>query len=447
MEGEGMKGIIIRDALIIPLSSLPGGATWFKGDIIIEGSYIKAAGEKLLEKENWPDGAAFRDYTVIDGRDQLVIPGFVNCHTHAAMTLLRGYADDLPLQPWLETRIWPREAHLQADDIYWGTQLAVLEMLKSGTTTFADMYFYMEETAQVALEAGMRACLSRGMVGTGEKAELAVEESERFVRAWHGQGEGRITCLFGPHAPYTCPPEYLERVMALADAHGVGLHIHLAETAQEVADISRQYGQRPVELLASIGFFTGRHVLAAHCVHLSEKEIDILVQHHVGIAHNPESNMKLASGIAPVPELLRQGAIVGLGTDGAASNNNLDMLEEMRTCALLHKVITKDPTVLPADVVLEMATKNGAAVLGLKDVGTLTPGQKADLVLVNLRQPHLTPLHQPVANLVYAAQSSDVQTVIVDGKLLMKDRQMLTLDEERILFEAGERSRSLANKK
>ncbi|MGI6606371.1 MAG: amidohydrolase [Peptococcia bacterium] len=442
-----MKGIIIKDALIIPLSSLPGGSAWFRGDIIIEGSYIKAIGEKLLEKENQPDGAAFRDYSVIDGRDCLVIPGFVNCHTHAAMTMLRGYADDLPLQPWLETKIWPREAHLQADDIYWGAQLAVLEMLKSGTTTFADMYFYMEETAQVALESGIRACLSRGMVGTGDKAELAIEESEQFVRAWHGKGEGRITCLFGPHAPYTCPPEYLQRVMALADAHGVGLHIHLAETEQEVADISRQYGQRPVELLASIGFFTGRHVLAAHCVHLAEEEIDILVRHHVGIAHNPESNMKLASGIAPVPQLIQRGAIVGLGTDGAASNNNLDMLEEMRTCALLHKVNTYDPTVMPADVVLEIATKNGAKVLGLSEVGTLAPGQKADLLLLNLRQPHLTPLHQPVANLVYAAQSSDVQTVIVDGKIVMKDRQMLTMDEERILFEAGERSRILASKR
>ncbi len=445
-----MQGILIKNALIVPLTSVPGLTrdqySWFNGDIIIEGSIIKAIGKNLPEKEGLEKAAADQGYTVINGDGHLVLPGFVNCHTHAAMTMLRGYADDLPLMAWLEEKIWPREAYMQAEDIYWGTQLAVLEMLKSGTTTFADMYTMMEETAQVVLESGIRACLSRGMIGIGENAEQAITESEQLIRTWHGQGEGRITCMFGPHAPYTCPPAYLQRVMGLADTYGVGMHIHLAETQQEIAEITQHYGLRPVELLESLGFFEGRHVLAAHCVHLTEQEMGILANRHVGIAHNPESNMKLASGIAPVPKLLAKGAVVGLGTDGAASNNNLDMLEEMRTCALLHKVATLDPTVLPAGAVLEMATRKGAEALDLRQIGSLAPGQKADLLLLNLKQPHLTPLHDPVANLVYAAQSTDVQTVIIDGKIIMKDRQMLTMDEERILFEAGERGKALASK-
>ncbi len=455
-----MSRILIQKALIAPLVTLPeltsSEQLWFTGDILIEGQYIKAVGKDLSGYCSAGGGsgsgkeagtlAEKGNLTVLNGQDYLVFPGFVNCHTHAAMTMLRGYADDLPLMIWLEQKIWPREAFLEKGDIYWGSQLAVLEMLKSGTTTFADMYFYMEETAQVALEAGIRACLSRGMVGAGPNRETAVQESESLVQTWHGQGEGRISCMFGPHAPYTCPPEYLKRVIALADTYGVGLHIHLAETRQEVEDIRRQYGLRPIELMESIGLFDGRHVLAAHCVHLAENEMAILARHQVGIAHNPESNMKLASGIAPVPQLLAHGAVVGLGTDGAASNNNLDMLEEMRSCALLHKVAQMDPTVMPAPLVLELATKRGAAALGLKDTGSLAPGQKADLVMLKLREPHLTPLHDPIANLIYAARSTDVQTVIVDGRIVMKDRHMLTMDEERILYEAAVRGRALVER-
>ena len=455
-----MSRILIQKALIAPLVTLPeltsSEQLWFTGDILIEGQYIKAVGKDLSGYCSAGGGsgsgkeagtlAEKGNLTVLNGQDYLVFPGFVNCHTHAAMTMLRGYADDLPLMIWLEQKIWPREAFLEKGDIYWGSQLAVLEMLKSGTTTFADMYFYMEETAQVALEAGIRACLSRGMVGAGPNRETAVPESESLVQTWHGQGQGRISCMFRPHAPYTCPPEYLKRVMALADTYGVGLHIHLAETRQEVEDIRRQYGLRPIELMESIGLFDGRHVLAAHCVHLAENEMAILARHQVGIAHNPESNMKLASGIAPVPQLLAHGAVVGLGTDGAASNNNLDMLEEMRSCALLHKVAQMDPTVMPAPLVLELATKRGAAALGLKDTGSLAPGQKADLVMLKLREPHLTPLHDPIANLIYAARSTDVQTVIVDGRIVMKDRHMLTMDEERILYEAAVRGRALVER-
>jgi 5-methylthioadenosine/S-adenosylhomocysteine deaminase len=374
------------------------------------------------------------------------MPGFINCHTHAAMSMLRGYADDMPLMAWLSEKIWPREAHLSEEDIYWGSLLSILEMVKSGTTTFADMYFYMDQTARAAEESGIRASLSRGMVGNGDTAEFAMRESEEFVREWNGKGEGRITCMLGPHAPYTCPPEYLERVIKLADTLGVGIHIHLSETSDEVKEITDKYKMRPIELMESLGLFKNRHVLAAHCVHLSETEMNILVNRKVGIAHNPESNMKLASGIAPVPELIKKGALVGLGTDGAASNNNLDMLEEMRSCALLHKVSVMDSTVLPSYQVLKMATRDGAKVLGIEKLGALLPGYKADLIIIDLQKPHLTPLYNPYANIVYAAQSSDIKTVIIDGKVIMKEHQVITMDEEKIIFEAQKRGKDLISR-
>jgi len=423
-----MKKLLIQNALIIPLDDEERENPWINGDIYIENNTIKEVGTDLTCKRAGCE--------IINAKDCLVLPGFVNCHTHAAMTMLRSYADDMPLMEWLSQKIWPREAHLNEEDIYWGTMLSILEMIKSGTTTFADMYFYMDLTARAVEESGIRASLSRGMIGFGERAEFALKESEAFVRAWQGKAGGRISCLLGPHAPYTCPPEYLKIVMQLADSLGVGLHIHLAETLSEVSDIEKQYGLRPVKLMESIGLFENRLVLAAHCVHLSKEEIEILAKYRVGIAHNPESNMKLASGIAPVPQLLKAGVMVGLGTDGAASNNNLDMLEEMRSCALLHKVATLDSTVLPSYQVLEMGTKNGARVVGIENLGSVRPGYKADLILIDLKKPHLTPMYDPVANTVYAAQSSDVNTVIIDGKVVMKDRQMLTIDEEKVLYQA-----------
>lgn len=433
-----MSRILIENAMIVPMHTADQNNPWFYGDIAIENELIKEVGKDLKD--------GFTGAEIIDGRNYLVLPGFVNCHTHAAMTLLRGYADDLPLMEWLSQKIWPREAHLKEEDIYWGTLLSIVEMIKSGTTCFADMYFFMDHVAQAAEISGIRAVLSRGMVGVGDKAGLAMRESEEFVKAWHGKADGRITCMLGPHAPYTCPPEYLKNVMELADSLGVGLHIHLAETISEIRDMEKQYDLRPVRLMDSLGLFDNRSVLAAHCVHLAADEIEILTQKKVGIAHNPESNMKLASGIAPIPVLLEKGALVGLGTDGASSNNNLDMLEEMRTCALLHKVNTMDSTTLPSYQVLQLATCNGAQVVGQKDCGVIKPGCKADLILLDLQKPHLIPRHDPVANLVYAAQSSDVNTVIIDGKVVMKDRQLLTIDEEKVLYQAQKIGRDLAER-
>lgn len=422
-----MSDILIQGAAVITMEG--DNCIYEDGEIAIAGDSIVFAG---------PRGSApkgFNATRVIDGRGMVALPGFVNCHTHAAMTLLRSYADDMPLMKWLSEKIWPVEDRLQPEDVYWGTMLSCLEMIKSGTTTFADMYFEMEQVALAVEKSGMRAILSRGMVGVGPNAQNAIDESINLVKEWNGEAGGRINVMFGPHAPYTCPPEYLKRVIELATRHEVGIHIHVAETKDEVEHIREKYGNPPVKHLKTLGLFEVP-VLAAHCVHLDDDDMEILAAKKVSVAHCPESNMKLASGISPVVDLLKAGAMVGLGTDGAASNNNLDMLEEMRSAALLQKVATGDPMALPSYEALQMATWKGAQALGLKDVGQLKAGMKADLILIDFRRPHLCPRHDLFAHLVYAAQSADVETVIINGEVVMEGRRVLTLDEEEIMARA-----------
>ena len=410
------------------------------GEILIQGERITGIG--LKGSVHIPDEQP--PIRTIDGTGMIALPGFVNCHTHAAMTLLRGYADDLPLMEWLTEKIWPIEDKLTPEDVYWGSMLSCLEMIKSGTTTFADMYFHMEQTAQAVEKSGLRACLSRGMIGNGPNAALAIEENTRLFTDWHGKAEGRIKVLFGPHAPYTCSPAYLEQVAGLADDFGIGLHIHIAETLSEVEQIKADYSKTPVAHLDSLGLFQ-REVLAAHCVYLNQTDLEILRHNNVSVAHCPESNMKLASGAAPVAEMLKAGIKVGLGTDGASSNNNLDLLEEMRTAALLQKLITNDPTVMPAYTALHTATAGGAQALGLgENIGVLKTGAKADLLLINSKAPHLCPRHNDYANIVYAAHSADINTVLVNGKILMENRQVLCMDEEEVLTKAQNCAQRLA---
>jgi 5-methylthioadenosine/S-adenosylhomocysteine deaminase len=433
-----MAKILIKGATVLTMEE--HDAVFQDGEVAIEGNRIIAAGPKGCVPPN------FTAERVIDGSGMVAMPGFINCHTHASMTLLRSYADDLPLMKWLNEKIWPLEAKLTPEDCYWGSMLCCLEMIKSGTTAFADMYFEMGETALAVKESGIRACLSRGMIGVGPDAEQAIEENVKLVEDWSGRADGRITTMFGPHAPYTCPPDYIKRVMALAEKYNAGIHIHVAETKDEIQQIKETYGMTPVQLLDSIGLFD-LPVLAAHCVHLSQEDIAIMAAKKVGVAHCPASNMKLASGIAPVAELLKAGAIVGLGTDGAASNNNLDMMEEMHIASLLQKVSTSDPMALPSFQALQMATASGARVLGFADVGMLKPGMKADLILVDLRCPHLCPRHDLVAHLVYAAQSADVDTVIINGEIVMENRKVLTIDEEEVMRRAQESAFSLVCRK
>jgi len=423
---------LIENATIVTVDD--AGTVLPRGDLLIEGADIAGL---------WPAGQRGREIkadNVLDATGMVAMPGMVNTHTHCAMTLLRGYADDLPLMRWLEDKIWPFEMRLEEDDVYWGALLGIAEMIRGGVTCFNDMYHYYEATSRAVLDSGIRANVSGVLLGFLPDARDRMEAAIEFAAQWNGRGEGRLVTMLGPHAPYTCPSDLLGRVIEGARAAGVGVHIHVSETAQEVQDSLRDFGQTPVARLRDLGIFDLSPVLAAHCVHLTDADIATLAEKRVGISHNPGSNMKLASGIAPLPRLLAAGAIVGLGTDGAASNNNLDMLEEARLAALLHKVHEGDPTAVPARRALEMATRGGAAALGIGDrVGQLKVGLRADLVLLDFRQAHLFPAHDPISHLVYAARAGDVRTVFVNGAPLMLDRELCTLDEETIFAEVSRR--------
>ncbi|MDP2217721.1 MAG: amidohydrolase family protein [Methanolobus sp.] len=426
-----MADIIIKNAYVLTMDPDIGDIEG--GVIVIKDGMIKEVGRST---ESTAD-------KVIDAGGCVVMPGLVNTHCHAGMTLFRGYADDMPLKEWLENRIWPAEAKLTDDDIYNGSLLACLEMIRSGTTAFADMYIHMDRVAQAVENSGIRAALSYGMIdfGNKEKADAELNEGARFVREWNGKAEGRITTMYGPHAPNTCSRDFLIRVKEQAVKDNVRIHIHVLETEAELNHMKEKFGMCSIHFLKGIDFW-GTDILAAHCVWLSDGDIKILAEHGVNISHNPVSNMKLASGIAPVSKLLAIGANVCLGTDGCASNNNLDMFEEMKTAALLQKVSTMDPMALPARKVLEMATVNGAKALGIKS-GVLKKGYNADVIIVDLKKPHLTPIYDVASQLVYAASGKDVRTTIVAGKVLMEDFIVNCLDEQGILEKAMQTSRDL----
>ena len=398
-----------------------------KADLLIQGSEIGG----LWPSDQTPTGIAAE--RTLDADGMVLLPGLINTHTHAAMTLLRGYADDMELKPWLQERIWPLEMKLEADDVYWGTRLGIAEMIRGGVTCFNDMYHFFAAAARAVVDSGIRGVISGVLLGFLPNAEENLKRAIAFAEEWRGAGDGRLVTMLGPHAPYTVPNPLFEKVIAAAQETGVGIHTHLSETASEVQDSLRDHGVTPVRRMHDLGVFAVHPVLAAHCVHLTDEDIEILVANRVGIAHNPGSNMKLASGVAPVPRLLAAGAVVGLGTDGPASNNNLDMIEEMRLAALLHKVNTGDPTVVHARQALAMATRGGAAALGLGDmIGQIRVGLKADLALLDFRQPHLQPRHDVVSHLVYSARAGDVRTVFINGEPVMVDGKLQTMEEEEI---------------
>ena len=383
---------------------------------------------------------------IVNGRGFLAAPGFVNTHTHAAMTLFRSYADDMLLMDWLQNKIWPAEEKLTGADVYWATLAAIGEMIKSGTTTFADMYFFMNDVAKATEESGMRAVLARGLAGVSPTAEQALVESREFHQTWHNGADGRITVMLGPHAPYTCPSEYLKRVVSLSEELNAEIHIHLSETKGEVEDCFKLHGKSPIQHMADLGILQ-RGVLAAHCVHVDTNDMALMKQYNVRVAHNPQSNLKLASGFAPVADMLNTGITVGLGTDGTASNNNLDLLEELRLAAMLHKAVTGNPQVLPARQALDLATRDGAAALGLAgQVGELRVGTRADVVLYDQKGLHWCPPHDPVSLLVYAAQSSDVHSVWINGRRVLDNRVLTTIDEEKVKQEVSRRGFALVGK-
>lgn len=405
---------------------LPDGTTP-PTNIMIEGERIKAIGE--VPKDFQPD-------KIIDGKDHLASPGLVNAHTHASMTLLRSYADDMVLMDWLHDKIWPTEAKMEADDIYWGAMLAAAEMIRSGTTAFADMYGpYMDKVAEVVVDSGLRGVLSRGLIGLAPDKEEKLAENIALYKDFQGAGEGRVTVMFAPHALYTCSPDYLKEISKAAGDYQAEIHIHMSETKVEVEDCLKEYGKRPFAHVEDTGIFE-HGTLAAHCVHIDDEDIAIIKKHGIRVAHNPGSNMKLASGVAPVPRLLKEGVCVALGTDGASSNNNMDMLEEVQLSALLHKADSLDPLAVTAREAVKMGTEYGARAIGVKEAGKLEAGFLADIVLYDLRSPMWCPRHNLLSLLAYSARSSSVDTVLVAGKTLMEKHELKTLDEERILFEA-----------
>jgi len=399
------------------------------GCIAIEGERIVYLGEQSGLSN------AFNPRRIIDGKGKLALPGFINTHTHSAMTLFRGYSNDTRLSDWLSS-IWPLEDMLTSDDAYWLSSLAIAEMISEGITTFSDMYMFMDKTAEAVELSGIRAALGRGLQGPDERSEMRHMQAKELWRQWNGQADGRIKVVVAPHALYTCKPQYLQKCVDLAHELNAMMHIHVAETSWEFDMCMNEYDQTPVQHLLEAGVFD-INTLAAHCVHITDEDMDIMLDRNVCVAYCPSSNMKLASGFAPVVDMLKSGISVALGTDSAASNNSLSMIKEMHLAALVNKAITQDATAVSAKQALKMATRNAAkALLWDDEIGMLSEGMKADLILVNMDSMHYFPNGDRTTALVYAGSGRDVDTVLVDGKIIMEDRELKTLDIDRIRFEA-----------
>ena len=427
------------------MNILVKGASVLQPDYTTKVADIAITDDKIVAVGEVPAG--FVADNTINGKDKFAVPGFVNTHTHASMTLLRSYADDLALMDWLNNHIWPVEAKMVEKDIRVGGELAVLEMIKSGTTAFLDMYGpYLESVIDVTAKAGIRGVFSRGPIGFIPGQDKVLDENVTMYKNYNGTADGRITVAMGVHAPYTCPPEFCEKAAGLAKDNGMHMHIHMSETQDEINQMQEKYGKRPFKYIEETGLFDVP-AIAAHCVWLDDEDFAIMKKHNIAVAHNPASNMKLASGIAPVPRMLKEGITVGLGTDGTSSNNNLDMLEEIRLAAILHKVNELDPLSVPAAEALKMGTETGAKAIWLDDTGVIAPGKKADIVLYDLNRPEWCPRHNLVSLLVYSASSASADTMICNGKVIMEKGKVLTMDEERILHEAQAAAMALVNRK
>jgi 5-methylthioadenosine/S-adenosylhomocysteine deaminase len=438
--GKTQIALVLTNAIVVTMDAagrvISGGAVAIDGrDIVAVGTAAEIAGRFTAEES-------------IDTHGGIVMPGLINTHTHAPMVLYRGLADDLALMDWLQKYIFPAEAKTVGPEfVRVGTRLAALEMIQSGTTTYADMYYFEEEIAKATRDAGLRGVLGQTIiqfpVADAKTPAEGLARAVAFIKQF--QHDDLITPALAPHAMYTLDTAMLKAVRAAADREGAPLIIHLAETRDEIAISRKQHKASPVRYLESIGFWgsagSRTKVLAAHAVHVSPTDIQILAKRGVGVSHNPESNMKLASGTAPVPAMRTAGLTVGLGTDGAASNNDLDMFEAMRQAAFLHKLQTGDPRAIPARTALEMATREGARALGLEaSVGSLEPGKRADIIIVDMSSARQTPVYDPMSHLVYATHGDDVRTTIVNGRVLMRDRKVLTLDETAVLADAAKQA-------
>lgn len=376
---------------------------------------------------------------VVEGEGRLLIPGFANTHAHLGMTIFRGYADDIALSEWLQDWIWPAEEELTPEEVYWASSLALLESIRSGVTTVSDMYFNMDQTARAIEDAGVRGLISYGIIAEelDESGKQEIEKAVELAENWDGAANGRLKVALSPHAPYTCSNPVLKELSRISGEKEVPIHTHVSETKGEVEESQEEFGLTPVERLAELGVLDNQ-VLAAHCVHLNQEDMEILKQNDVVVAHNPTSNMKIASGAAPIEELRQSGVKVTLGTDGPGTNNDLDMFEEMRQASFLAKLEANDPTALSADATLKAATASEVEQLGFSGLGRIEEGAKADLVGLKRDQPYWAPEYDTVSNLVYSAKSREVDFVMADGNPVMEDGDINTLDEERILKKVKE---------
>lgn len=406
----------------------------FIGDIGVEDDAIVYVG--VVPESFIPD-------KTLDGSNHVAMPGLINAHTHMGMSLFRNYADDMPLMTWLSEKIWPTEANLTAEDVYFGTMLSLAELIRCGCTTFRDMYFFVDEVAKATAISGLRANLGLGLVGVSDSEGALFQEVRNLHEKWNGSAEGRIRIEVAPHAPYTCSETYLKQASELALELDTTLHIHLSESRFEVAQSIEGLGKSPVEHCRDLGLFRAKSS-AAHCVHLEAQDFDILKANNVSVLYNPSSNLKLGNGFAKIHKMIEKGINVAIGTDGASSNNNLNLFEELHLGALVNKGIEEDPTVLPAYKMLEMATVGGAKALGIDhQVGTLEIGKKADIILIDMNKAHLAPHHDLIAMLVYSTSGSDVSHVLCNGQLIFENDKILTFDESEIIQKTKEHAKLL----
>jgi len=423
--------ILIKNGMVVTMDD---------NETIIANGAVAVSGDRIVDigpNEKFSDCRAAK---VIDAKNGIIMPGLINTHTHASMTCFRGLADDLHLMTWLNDYIFPAEAKLNYAKVKTGALLACAEMILSGTTCFADMYLFEDAVAEAAKKAGMRAVVGEVLYDFLSPCYGPIEEgfvyTENLIKKW--ENDPLITAAVEPHSPYLCAPDLLERAADLSREYQVPLIIHVAETKNEVDTLLERYGKTPIAHLADIDVLSPL-LLACHCVALTDADIEQLASFEVKVSHNPESNMKLASGIAPVPQLMEAGVCVGLGTDGCTSNNNIDMFLEMDTAAKIHKVNTLDPTVMDAKTVMKMATINAAKALGLeKETGSLVPGKKADIIIIDINKPHLTPMYNLHSHLVYAAGGNDVDTSVINGQVVMENRQLLTLDIAKVMADVNQ---------
>jgi 5-methylthioadenosine/S-adenosylhomocysteine deaminase len=418
---------LILNALVVTMDA--SHRIWENGAIAVKDGAIIGIGdsEEFTKK--------FSASQIIDATGKLVLPGLINTHTHSPMTIFRGYADDLHLKEWLYDHIFPIESEfVTPENVRTGTRLAIAEMLLSGTTTFNDMYYYVDEMAKVVDQVGVRAVLTESLIDfsvpNSPSPEHALQVSEDLIKKW--EKHPLITIGVSAHAPYTTSPEVIKKGKELADKYNLPFNIHVAETRGEYDLTQKEFGMTPVQFLDSIGVL-GSNVIAAHSVHLTPEDIEIFARRGVGVAHNPQCNMKLASGVAPVPAFLKAGVKVGIGTDGVASNNDLDLFDEVRSAAFIHKLNSNNPTVLDAQTALEMVTIGGARVLRMEDkIGSLEAGKRADIIILDMNQPHAHPVYNIYSLIIYSLRGSDVETVMVDGRLMVHNRKLVTLDLDRL---------------